>query len=198
MNSLWLGGTCGTTQTWWSTRQREIVRLANLPKPTKTMLEWTVDQNEQYCRENHNACFLTVTNKPYYGLLSCKNIAKEKTIQAYYGPASGFLLGQYVNEQFYVELLSSLRGPATSCSKCLLSTWSSFLILTCSKNQTSILIMTARLLILTFGRNFESYTLLGKAVPVAFLEKHWCRSNNKTAVFKPWVRNKLVLRRSSR
>ena len=85
-----------------------------------------------------------------------------------------------------------------SCSKCLLSTWSSFLILTCSKNQTSILIMTARLLILTFGRNFESYTLLGKAVPVAFLEKHWCRSNNKTAVFKPWVRNKLVLRRSSR
>ena len=52
------------------------VRLANLPKPTKTM-EWTVDQNEQYCRKNHNACFLTtVTNtRPYYALLSCKNIA---------------------------------------------------------------------------------------------------------------------------
>ena len=151
------------------------------------MLEWTVDQNEQYCRENHNACFLTVTNKPYYGLLSCKNIAKEKTIQAYYGPASGFLLGQYVNEQFYVELLSSLRGPATSCSKCLLSTWSSFLILTCSKNQTSILIMTARLSILTFKRNKKlwiiySYTLLGQAVPIAILEKHWWRSNNKAAV----------------
>ena len=76
------------------------VRLANLPKPTKTMLEWTVDQNEQYCRENHNACLLTVTNRPYNALLSCKNIAKGKTIQAYYGPASGFLLGQYVNEKF--------------------------------------------------------------------------------------------------
>ena len=80
--------------------ETEIVRLANLPKPTKTMLEWTVDQNEQYCRENHNACFLTVTNRPYYALLSCKNIAKGKTIQAYYGPASGFLLGQYINEKF--------------------------------------------------------------------------------------------------
>jgi len=76
------------------------MRLANLPKPTKTMLEWTVDQNEQYCRENHNACFLNVTNRPYYALLSYKNIAKGKTIQAYYGPASGFLLGQYVNEKF--------------------------------------------------------------------------------------------------
>jgi hypothetical protein len=28
--------------------ETEIVRLANLPKLTKTMLEWTVDQNEQY------------------------------------------------------------------------------------------------------------------------------------------------------
>ena len=80
--------------------ETEIVRLANLPKPTKTKLEWTVDQNEQYCRENHNACLLTVTNRPYNALLSCKNIAKGKTIQAYYGPASGFLLGQYVNEKF--------------------------------------------------------------------------------------------------
>jgi hypothetical protein len=26
-----------------------------------------------------------------------------------------------------------------------------------------------------------------QAVPVAFLEKHWWRSNNKTAVLKPWV-----------
>jgi len=80
--------------------ETEIVRLVNLPKPTKTMLEWTVDQNEQYCRENHNACFLNVTNRPYYALLSCNNIGKGKTIQAYYGPASGFLLGQYVNEKF--------------------------------------------------------------------------------------------------
>ena len=42
--------------------------------------------------------------------------------------------------------------------KCLMSTFdlTPFLILTCFKNQTSILIMTARLLILTFGRNFES------------------------------------------
>ena len=49
-----------------------------------------MDENEQYCRKNHNACFLTVTNRPYYALLSCKNIAKGETIQAYYGPASGF------------------------------------------------------------------------------------------------------------
>jgi len=58
-----------------------------------------MDQNEQYCRENHNACFLTDTNRPYYALLSCKNIAKGKTIQAYYGPASGFLFGQPVRQR---------------------------------------------------------------------------------------------------
>jgi len=56
-------------------------------------------------------------------------------------------------KSFYVELL---RGPATSVVNCQLLTYSSFLILTCSKNQTSIPIMTARLLILLFGRNFES------------------------------------------
>ena len=117
MNSLWLGGTCGTTQ-WWSTRQRQkyIVRLANLPKPTKTKLEWTVDQNEQYCRENHNACFLTVTNRPYNALLSCKNIAKGKTIQAYYGPASGFLLGQYVNEKFLCWITEFIEGTSNISS----------------------------------------------------------------------------------
>ena len=84
--------------------------------------------------------------------------------------------------------------------KCLLSTFDlifiSFWCWPVFKNQTSILIMTARLLILTLRRNFELYTLLGQAVPLAFLEKHWWRSNNKTAVLKPWVMNKLVPRRS--
>ena len=82
--------------------ETEIVRLANLPKPTKTMLEWTVDQYEQYCRENHNACFLLLLIGPT--MLCCLAkilpIAKGETIQAYYGPASSFLLGQYVNEKF--------------------------------------------------------------------------------------------------
>ena len=95
------------------------VRLANLPKPTETM-EWTVDQNEQYCRKNHNACFLTVTNtRPYYALLSCKNIANCQG-----GNHPGLLWPSFRfspwtvrdRKSFHVELLSSLRGPATSCS----------------------------------------------------------------------------------
>jgi hypothetical protein len=43
-----------------------------------------------------------VTNRPYYALLSRKNIAKGETIQAYYGPVSGFLLGQYVNGKVFM------------------------------------------------------------------------------------------------
>jgi len=43
--------------------ETEMMRLANLLKPTKTM-EWTVDKNEQYCRKNHNACFLTLLIGP--------------------------------------------------------------------------------------------------------------------------------------
>jgi len=95
------------------------VRLANLPKPTKTM-EWTVDQNEQYCRKNHNACFLTVTNtRPYYALLSCKNIANCQggNLPGLLWPSFGFSPWTVrERKSFHVELLSSLRGPATSCS----------------------------------------------------------------------------------
>jgi hypothetical protein len=66
------------------------------------MLEWTVDQNEQYFRENHNACFLTVTNRPYYALLSCKNIAKGKPSRLTTAQLQvSFLDSQYVNEKFF-------------------------------------------------------------------------------------------------
>ena len=101
------------------------VRLANLPKPTKTM-EWTVDQNEQYCRKNHNACFLTVTNtRPYY-VLSCKYIANCQG-----GNHPGLLWPSFrfspwtVRERksFYVGLLSSLRGPATSVQMFTVNFW---------------------------------------------------------------------------
>ena len=89
---------------------------------SETMLEWTVDQNEQYCRENHNACFLTVTNRPYYALLSCKNIAKGKTMQPYYGPASGFLLGQYVNKKFLCWITEFIEGTSNISVYCQLLT----------------------------------------------------------------------------
>ena len=83
--------------------------------------ETHIDENEQYCRKNHNACFLTtVTNtRPYYALLSCKNIANCQG-----GNHPGLLWPSFRfspwtvrdRKSFHVELLSSLRGPATSCS----------------------------------------------------------------------------------
>ena len=188
MNSLLLGGICGTTQTWWSTRQRQ--KWCGLPtclSPLKQCWSgpWT-KTSSIVGRTTHASLPL---HRPYYALLSCKNIAKGKTIQAYYGPASGFLLGQYVNEKFLCWITEFIEGTSNISSSvyCQLLTESSFLISTCSKNQTSILIMTARLSILTFKRNKKlwiiySYTLLGQAVPIAILEKHWWRSNNKAAV----------------
>jgi len=151
------------------------------------MLEWTVDQYEQYCRENHNACFLLLLIGPTMLCCLAKILPRGKPSRLTMAQLQVSFLDSTSTKSLYVELLSSLRGPATSCSSvyCRLLTWSSLLISTCSKNKTSILIMTARLLILMFGRNFESSTLLGQAVPVAFLEKHWWRSNNKTAVLKP-------------
>ena len=95
--------------------ETEIVRLANLPKPTKTMLEWTVDQYEQYCRENHNACFLLLLIiGPTMLCCLAKILPRGKPSRLTMAQLQVSFLDSTSTKSFYVELLSTLRGPATS------------------------------------------------------------------------------------
>ena len=174
MNSLYdweAHGTCRTTQTW----------------PTKTWSgPWTKMSSTVGKTTTHASLPLLIGPT----MLCClaKILPRGKPSRLTMAQLQVFSLDSTWTEKFlcwiteFIEGISNISSSSVCCQPLTLS---SFLILTCFKNQTSILIMTARLLILTFGRNFESSTLLGQAVPLAFLEKHWWRSNNKTAVLKP-------------
>ena len=163
------------------------------------MLEWTVDQYEQYCRENHNACFLLLLIGPTMLCCLAKILPRGKPSRLTTAQLQVFSMDSTWTENFPCWMTEFIEGTSNIMFKCLLSTiWSLFLMLSCSKRakQAFSSWLLAYCFLLTFGSSFESYTLLGQAVPVAFLEKHWWHSNNNTAVLKPWVRNKLVPRRS--
>ena len=145
--------------------ETEIVRLANLPLKQCWSGPWTKTSSTVGKTTTHASLPLLIGPT----MLCClaKILPREKPSRLTMAQLQVSFLDSTSTKSFYVELLSSLRGPATSCSSvyCRLLTWSSLLILTCSKNKTSILIMTARLLNLTFGRNFESSTLWVKLYP---------------------------------
>ena len=48
---------------------------------------------------SHNSCF-TVTNRPWYLLVACKQIVKGDFIEAHYGPYSAIILHTYVEAKF--------------------------------------------------------------------------------------------------
>lgn len=80
--------------------ETEIVRHANLPRAPRDKLGSSEKVLDRHCRERRNACYLTLTNKPYYLLRACKDIHVGKAIEAYYGPASGQLLNKFMHEKF--------------------------------------------------------------------------------------------------
>jgi hypothetical protein len=100
---IWLGGTCGTTQTWWSTRQR--IEKCGLPTCLSPLKQWSgpwTKMSSTVGKTTTHASLPLLILGPT--MLCCLAkilpIAKGETIQAYYGPASGFLHGQYMNRKF--------------------------------------------------------------------------------------------------
>ena len=98
-------------------------------------------------------------------------------------------------KSFFVELLSLLRGPATSVQVFTVNFWLNLHFWYWPVLRTKQAFSSC-LLAYWFLRLEKTLNHLLYWVPIAILEKHWWRSNNKTAVLKPWVRNKLVPRRS--
>ena len=91
MNSLYdweAHGTCRTTQTW----------------PTKTWSgPWTKMSSTVGKTTTHASLPLLILGPTMLCCLAkILPIAKGETFQAYYGPASGFLLGQYVNGKVFM------------------------------------------------------------------------------------------------
>lgn len=80
--------------------ETESVRCANLPKAPIGFLTFSTKQQRAHVDRYHNACLVTVTNRPWYLLVACRDIQKGEMVQAHYGPSSGFLLGQYAAEKF--------------------------------------------------------------------------------------------------
>jgi len=49
------------------------------------MMTWLSKERARYVDASHNACFYTVTNRPWYLLVACMPIAKGDIIEAHYG-----------------------------------------------------------------------------------------------------------------
>lgn len=52
----------------------------------------TLGRTLTYCKKAHNACYLTITNEPFYLVRSCQRIKKGEPISCHYGPSCGLLL----------------------------------------------------------------------------------------------------------
>ena len=87
------------------------------------MLEWTVDQYEQYCRENHNACFLLLLIGPTMLCCLAKILPRGKPSRLTMAQLQVSFLDSTSTKSFYVELLSLLRGPATSVQVFAVNFW---------------------------------------------------------------------------
>ena len=157
-------------------------------------MEWTVDQNEQYCRKTTTHASLPLLIGPTMLCCLAKILPRGKPSRLTMAQLQ-VSLGQYVNGKILCWITEFIEGTSNIVFERLLSTFDLIFISDRPVLRTKQAFSSLAYCLLRL-EDFESYTLLGQAVPVAFLEKHWWHSNNNTAVLKPWVRNKLESRRS--
>ena len=76
----------------------EAVRYANLPTPHPGCILDTGTGALRHVQRHHNASLFTMTNEPWYGLVSCRQIVAGEPLAVHYGPASGHLLLKVANK----------------------------------------------------------------------------------------------------
>lgn len=72
----------------------EVVRFANLPTPPRNICCVADRFLQDKVDREHNSSLMSITNEPWYGLVSCKPIQAGEALKTHYGPNSYHLLRQ--------------------------------------------------------------------------------------------------------
>lgn len=70
-------------------KEGEVIRYANLPTPPHNAMTKSEHALQSLADTQHNSSLFSITNQPWYGVVSCKPIKRSEALAVHYGPCTG-------------------------------------------------------------------------------------------------------------